>query len=205
MTNRMDYSIQNEFELVSGTLPRVVSEKDFYGMKSSYDLCMYFLWIEEKMHMLLANYYEWENELVMVSDNITIEKDDKKRIEIGNVQIIEFNRLLNNLLSSVKLYQDQLYSTLSYIDKRNGTCFEKNMKQCSNDLCDESVEYQLLELLRNYMQHQGFIIERITIPFFSCETEYLLFHVEASISGITGIEKYKQKIKKKDLFEKGYK
>ena len=54
-----------------------------------------------------------------------------------------------------------------------------------------------MEFLRNFIQHQGLIIERITatIPLNKKISNELLYYAEASCPAIEKIEKYKNKIK----------
>ena len=98
----------------------------------------------------------------------------------------------------------------------NGEGVEKNSAQeiywymqaaaQGHELYDESLSYQLLELMRNHMQHQGLIVERITaiIPFNRKVDKELWYFVETSLDELRLIEKYDQKIKsKEELKDKG--
>lgn len=62
---------------------------------------------------------------------------------------------------------------------------------------DRTFSYQIMEFLRNFIQHQGLIIERITatIPFSKKLNNELCYYVEANYPTIEKIEKYKKKIK----------
>ena len=58
-------------------------------------------------------------------------------------------------MNSVRLYRDQVTNDLNKINSDYKEKFEKRQMNF--------IEYQIMELLRSHMQHQGLIIERISI------------------------------------------
>lgn len=201
--------IQTRDEFLCNVPAREIKDEEFLKIKNAYSSCLILLWIEEKFNIISGNYYDWEEE-IKENYNFFIENQnsdpdcDARFIKYGSQKIVELNRKLNNLLSSIRLYQDQTYHELSSMEKRLGvTNLEKQLKNKSHELYDESLAYQILELMRNHMQHQGLIIERITaiIPFNRKIDKELWYFVETSLDELRMIEKYDKKIKSKEKLE----
>ena len=137
-----------------------IKKQDFIEIKKMYSECRKFLWIEEKFNILKENYLEFKKEIKhfykIIDQNQTNESNLKKLI---SKKIIQYNRLVFNFLSSVRLYIDQVQKDLNSINPE----YKQKFKNKTNILYDDNIEYQIMELLRNHMQHQGLIIEEILI------------------------------------------
>lgn len=91
------------------------------------------------------------------------------------------------------MYRDQILHDLSNF----GNKFKEQFAKATNQQYDKTFSYQLLELFRNYMQHQGLVIDRITaiIPFGKNLGEELWYFAEANYKNVENIDKFEQKIK----------
>ncbi|AUS26741.1 hypothetical protein [Paenibacillus polymyxa] len=203
--------VQTMQELLFGTPPKDVDDEVFLKVRSSYHACLSLIWIEEKFNMVSANYYEWEEQIKESYDFFLANQNDKqdcaeKFQNFGMAQVVVLNRRLNNLLNTIRLYRDQVLHGLSLLEKQLLVSdlkieFEKE----TNKLYDESVSYQLMEFIRNYMQHQGLIVERITaiIPLFSRTVgSQLPYFVELNYKELKKIDKFNNKIKLKEKLDK---
>lgn len=188
-------------------LPINISMNLFQNIRNSYETILSMIWIEEKFNIIEENYYEWEQEIKESYDFFLYSQcgnsdNDCIMQEYGMSEIIVLNRRLNNLLSSIRLYQDQVLHQLSHFDNHMNLDLKDNFKSKMNKLYDEYVSYQIMEFVRNYMQHQGLIVERmrIFIPFNKNVTERcdLPYFVEANFKKLQSVEKFNKKIKLKD-------
>lgn len=177
-----------------------ITDDCFLNVKRSYFTCLKLLWIEEKWNIVSDNFYEWEEE-IKNSYDFFLHNHNENNVEYGKREIIRLNRRLFNVLSSIRMYRDQVLKDLSDLDSELKKQFEKE----THTQYDKTFSYQIMELIRNYMQHQGLVIERITtiIPFYmlnssffnTTKMEHLLYFAEADYWTIRKIPKYEQKIR----------
>lgn len=197
-------------EHLSGIPSREIEDEIFVKVGNSYNACLSMIWIEEKFNIVSGNYHEWEQEIKESYDFFLANQNDKPDCNeilqnYGMTEVVVLNRRLNNLLSTIRLYRDQVLHGLSLLEKQ---LFVSNLKnefeKETNKLYDEFVSYQLMEFIRNYMQHQGLIVERITalIPFFNRTVgDQLPYFVEANYKDLKNVDKFNNKIKLKEKFE----
>lgn len=200
------YTIQNFHEAYSQLPAYQMTEEDFFKAKNAYNICLILLWIEEKFEIISQNYYEWEKEIKDSYDFFLANQDsspdcNKRQLQFGHKEIIIHNRRLNNFLSSVRLYQDQTLKNLSSLEKLTRmTSLEGQFKKKTNELYDRSLAYQIMEFIRNYMQHQGLIVTKLTvfIPFFNRVVGAILpYHVEIDINELRSVKGFDNKINRK--------
>lgn len=185
-------------ELLSNGQSWEIDDDEFIKVREDYYTCLNLLWIEEKFNIVSDNFYEWEQE-IKNSYNFLIENQNDRpdcdtiMNEHGTKEIIVLNRRFFNIINSIRMYRDQVLHDLSSIGNKAKIAFEKE----THNQYDKSFSYQLMELVRNYMQHQGLIIERITaiIPFNRKINEELWYFVESKYPSLKKIEKFNKKIK----------
>lgn len=178
-----------------------IEDSSFMAVRESYFTCLNLLWVEEKINIVSGNFYEWEQEIKRSYDFLLKNQSDRYdchsiMTEHGTKEIIVLNRHLFNVINSIRMYRDQVLHDLSGLGDKLKSDFEKE----THRQYDKSFSYQIMELFRNYMQHQGLVIERITaiIPFFNREVgRELLYFAESNYSTIKSIEKFDKKIKNK--------
>lgn len=185
-------------EFLNGNQSREIEDDVFLATKNAYSNCLNLLWIEEKLNIVSGNFYEWEKEIKDSYDFLIETQSDRSDCAIimnehGAKEIIVLNRRLFNVLNSVRMYRDQILHDLSNFDSEFKVQFERE----TNKQYDKTFSYQILELFRNYMQHQGLVIDRITaiIPFNRKLKDELLYFAEANYRYVENIDKFKQKVK----------
>lgn len=197
-------------EILCNIPAREISDDQFLKIERAYNICLALLWVEEKFNIISGNYYELEQEFEenykYFLDNQNSDPNCNRLFhKYGSEKIVVLNRKLNNLLSSIRLYQDQTFHELSKLEKQlSMNNLVKKFKSKTHELYDNSLSYQLLELMRNHMQHQGLIVERITaiIPLFKRSVgSELLYFVETNHKRMRSIDKFNQKINLKNELE----
>lgn len=170
-----------------------ISDVDFLKLKEKYHLIMTILWIKEKYIMVLDNYQDFVLEMREVQERLAKVQEDEI-VSVGKKAIVTFNRRLSNLLCSVRMYIDQTQHELSSLGLE--ACTKDDFHEYTAELYDNSVCYQIMELLRNYIQHQGLVVDRISFirPFFENKEEYIFLVIDIAYSRLRDIEKYEKKI-----------
>lgn len=187
-------------ELLRNNKVHEIADDCFLNVKRDYFTCLKLLWIEEKWNIVSDNFYEWEEEIKNSYDFLLLNYNECN-VEYGKREIIILNRRLFNVLSSIRMYRDQVLKDLSDLDNE----LKKEFENETHAQYDKTFSYQIMEFIRNYMQHQGLVIERITMitpfsmlynPLFNTtKMEHLLYFAEADYWTIRKIPKYEQKIK----------
>lgn len=173
-----------------------ITNDEFIQLQKDYELILRKIWINEKYNMILDNYYEIELE-VLEAENRLMEIEDKKQmISIGQKYIVDLNRKLSNFLCSVRMYIDQTQHDLSSMNME--LCTKEMFHQFTSCQYDLSIGFQIMELLRNYIQHQGLIIDGLTIikPMIpKSQNEFIGLIIEIDYKKLRSIDKYSKKIK----------
>lgn len=175
-----------------------IEDETFLRTGKEYDLCMKLLWTEERFNIVSDNFYEWEQEIKKSYDFLIENQSDRPDCNMimqahGAKEIVILNRRLFNVINSIRMYRDQVLHDLSALDSHMKCDFEEE----THRQYEKTFSYQIMEFLRNFIQHQGLIIERITatIPFSKKLNNELWYYVEANYPTIEKIEKYEKKIK----------
>jgi len=114
------------------------------------------LQIEEKMDIVLKNHMELEESLLEIALKDTM--FGAFNWHRGREQVQEINRRVINLLSSVRLYRDQVCHDLSQIYGKDSP-ERDSFVRLTNDAYDSVLGYRAIEALRNYVQHRGLPID----------------------------------------------
>lgn len=115
--------------------------------------------IEEKYEIIISNFLELERE----ATNASISEMVRNHIEYKDFFDVSLalNIRLINLLTSVRLYTDQLSSHIcACIPQKDNTKTE--IKDLFSTEYDASFEYRFMEALRNHVQHSGIPVHRIS-------------------------------------------
>jgi hypothetical protein len=108
--------------------------------------------IEAKYDILITNYLELEKQILKCAANIMV------RSNLDYSSLFEIRQSLNvrlvNLLTSAKLYVDQLYQNVS-ICIPNVPDLKNRVNALFSSEYDANKEYRFMEALRNYVQHRG--------------------------------------------------
>jgi hypothetical protein len=145
--------------------PNVTSEitkLDFDVLVSSKEDLILLTGIEEKFDVLLSNYAEFEQELLSLTLYNLIHRDlDWLKLR-SDVQLI--NQRLSNLLSSARLYLDQVKHDLSRgFGGKSSSIYQQAVEKISSEY-DSNFSYQVMEAIRNFTQHRSLPVEGISYP-----------------------------------------
>ncbi len=153
----MKYVIQT---WVLGKFPEIeIDESKYLDIKAAKETLLACLSIEEKYELLLSNHLELEKEALGVTADYMVRNtaDYSGFFDIR----LSFNRRIVNLLTSTKLYIDQLLQHVK-------ACIPEDLKlgdevkSYFSEEYDSCFEYRLMEALRNYVQHRGVAVHSTT-------------------------------------------
>ncbi|MBY7876772.1 hypothetical protein KW414_15690 [Vibrio fluvialis] len=117
--------------------------------------------IEEKYDLMISNYLEFEKELLLqITEQVVLNKDSYD--DFYQIRTI-LNRRIVNLLTSTKLYYDQMQRQVRLCDFNNEEFSNTVLSYFSREY-DDNFEYRFMENLRNYVQHCGLAIHSFSLP-----------------------------------------
>lgn len=117
------------------------------------------LQIEEKFNLVIENYAEFERELLTQANDLVIFSNTSwSELQTDKHAI---NRRLVNLLTTCRLYIDQVPHNINLIYGKGSNQSSDTKRQMSAEF-DGNVEYQIMEQLRNHVQHRDIPIYGIT-------------------------------------------
>jgi hypothetical protein len=136
-----------------------IDEERFKSLIKSKSQLMEALYLEEKYDTFLSNYLVIEKETLTK----TIEKFFLRNDIYKNSQELRhtMNRLFINLLSSIKMYQDQAPSHIRNCLFENEGTLEKVRLLFSKEF-DSFIEYQFMDAMRNHAQHGGQAVHSVS-------------------------------------------
>jgi hypothetical protein len=129
-----------------------ISEARFDDIKSSKEICLFALELEEKFALLLDNFYEFEIELLKLAEASLIWPVSDHGSSMNDR--LKLDRRLVNLLTSCRLYLDQTDHGISTLFGNNSAELT-SIKAFKSQLYDNHWGYRFLEALRNHVQHSG--------------------------------------------------
>ena len=113
--------------------------------------------IEATFDLLLENYAEFEQDFLRLSLRLSLFGEQGEPLAPRRAM----NRRVTNLLSSVRLYLDQVTRELNFIGGDQSPQADTLM-QCRHNQYESSLAYRAMESLRNHAQHYGFPVHAIT-------------------------------------------
>src|SRR5262245_58290155 len=128
-------------------------------LKTSHNGLWEAMQIEEKFNLVIENYAEFERELLTQANDLVIFSN----ISWSELQTDKhaINRRLVNLLTTCRLYIDQIPHNMNLIYDKDSLQSNDTKKQMSVEF-DSNIEYQIMEQLRNHVQHRDIPIYGIT-------------------------------------------
>ena len=114
--------------------------------------------IEEKFNIVLENYAEFERMLLNVSLDRMLFSGHDWSAAMNELHAI--NRTLVNLLSTCRVYIDQVPQNLGAIFKGDSSPVEVLRKQMATEY-DGHLGYRVLEAMRNYSQHRALPLQML--------------------------------------------
>lgn len=155
--------MSNRYLLRIGALGRFpeleIEQARFEELKASRPILSHALAIEEKYEIIISNFLELEREAInaSISEMVRNHTEYKDFFDIR----LALNIRLVNLLTAVRLYTDQLSSHICAcipFDEQLKT----DVKALFSAEYEASFEYRFMEALRNYIQHSGAPVHRIS-------------------------------------------
>lgn len=144
-----------------GAYPELsIDEEKFNNLKQARHCLSAALAIEEKYELLLSNYLDLEKECLSATSDYMVRSSTDYS---GFFDIrLAFNRRVVNLLTSTKLYIDQIQQHVK------GCCPDRldignDVKSLFSAEYDKSFEYRFMEALRNYVQHRGLAVHSTSL------------------------------------------
>lgn len=115
--------------------------------------------IEEKLDILLENFLEYERDLLSLSLSSSLFPPiDDYRVAL-ETQLI--NRRVVNLLSTARMYIDQVCHSVSQVLPPNSGL---DLRALFSTEYDNHLEYRVAESLRNYSQHRALPVHQVAWP-----------------------------------------
>lgn len=152
----MNYYIKYYYDEGYTTLKEIYQD-EFNEISEARDLILFFLYFEELFEITKLNVFDYWK--------LYLETTEKYRLNIIKTNedilspIILFNQKLANILTAFQSYQDHLSTSIKNI--YNEQAKEFFQRECSK-VYDKYFSYRFFARLRNYVQHKGFPIKRIS-------------------------------------------
>lgn len=139
---------------------RKIDQDRFIKLKSSKAALTHALAIEEKYEILISNYLDLEREAI----NASVSEMVRNHVEYSDFFDIRLalDIRLVNLLTAVRLYFDQLSSHICACVPNDENA-KNTIRNFRSSEYDDHFEYRFMEALRNYVQHSGIPVHRISI------------------------------------------
>lgn len=138
-----------------------ITQEQFEEIRNAHKLIAFGQALEEKLDLLAENYADLERELLDMAVQFSI--------FFGSINELltdarhRVNRRLINLLTSVRLYHDQVAHALSSLYGKDSEPL-KEFRAFSSEEYDSNLSYRVLEALRNHVQHASLPITAISFP-----------------------------------------
>jgi hypothetical protein len=129
------------------------SKADLDTLNDARDGLILALAIEEKFDIVIANFAELERDLLTVSLEDMIYREENRGLA-GRDDRMLFNRRLSNLLSSARMYRDQVKADLNSTDAWKMLDMKQWVDGAMSKAAQDHVEFRACEALRNVTQHQ---------------------------------------------------
>lgn len=176
-----------------------VSLKFYESLKRSKEILTSALRIEERYELLLGNYIAFEKILMDSSiENMSRNKwymDDQYYTDAFKERM-NINRFAINLLTSAKMYMDQMVKDIRTCNESDELSKEY-FKKITGEQYDKFFEYRFMEALRNHVQHYGFPASSVTANTRTKKAEESFFWYYITLADAT-----KKELSKNDKFKK---
>lgn len=148
--------------LVLGHSERIPISPDKYEeIRTAHRFVMFGLSVEEKLDLLLQNFLALEECLVgMALENSVFTGDIENHLTGATLRV---NRHVANLLTSARLYLDQLLHEVSAVYGYESEEFRK-VKELTHNQYDSVFGYRVMEALRNHVQHRALPVHGMKFP-----------------------------------------
>lgn len=147
--------------ILGRTIALPIKEAQYETLKMSRDVLMSAKAIEEKYDLMISNFLELEKELLTQIAQGMVFQQHSYDNSYNIISIL--NRRLINLLTSTKLYYDQMEKHVRICMHENDSS-GKVAKSYFSEEYDRHPEYRFMEALRNHVQHYGLAVHSLSLP-----------------------------------------
>jgi len=159
MTARIEYVL---CRVVEGSRTRLeISQQERLSLQKADNQLNHALDVEEKYDVTIQNYLEFETSIIeeAVHDLVrarrsTVESKRSRQL---------LGRRLSNVLSSARLYVETLKHHSKEILTSDPIAFDR-IEEAQREQYDKSLDYRLIEALRNYAQHHALPVHGLIGP-----------------------------------------
>lgn len=138
-----------------------ISKEDFDNIMLAKENLVNMLYIEEKFNFIVENFFELEHELLKVTLNKMYFPNHTLDWSLSVSEIHLINRRLINLLTTTKLFLDQVTHDINMISHGIPN-LAGLIKKHTHVEYDNVLGYRVMEALRNYVQHRGLPVHLLT-------------------------------------------
>ena len=147
--------------ILAPTVALKIDESEFEKLKCSIEILLSAKAIEEKYDLLISNFLELEKEILsQLAEHMIISQFSYQ--DMYNLRSV-LNRRIANLLTSTKLYYDQIKKHVRTCMKGEEQLAEDAINYFSDEY-DAHFEYRFMEALRNHVQHYGLAVHSLSLP-----------------------------------------
>ncbi|ELA8177040.1 hypothetical protein Q9Y03_004976 [Vibrio harveyi] len=142
-----------------GSFPEIeISNEQFQSLYQSAEVLKAAMAIEEKYELVISNFLDLEKDSLAVSSDYMVRRSNNYS-EFFDIRST-FNRRIVNLLTSTKLYIDQIQQHVKICNPELTACVKNEFSREYDTL----FEYRFMEALRNYVQHRGLAVHLVSHP-----------------------------------------
>ena len=134
-----------------------ITKSEYIALKEAKHILSAGLDIEQQDEVPLSNYEDFEKEIVSVAIEHMLYAVGEFRQYHARL-----NRRIINLLTTSRLYKDQVKQRVSDIIKNSSEGIDK-VDAMFTEMDNKHLEYRFMEQLRNHVQHFGFPIDLISL------------------------------------------
>ena len=145
-----------------------ITREQYHEILRAHKLIAFGLVIEEKLDLLAENYADFERELIDMAVQHSIFSGSIG--ELLSDARHRVNRRLINLLTSARLYHDQIAHALSNVYGKDSEPLNR-FRTFANKEYDSKLAYRALEAIRNHVQHASLPITAISFPMSAVERD----------------------------------
>lgn len=146
--------------LVFGPEPFItISKGEYYAIKAAKQYLFEAYYLEQKIDVVMENHLEYEMALLSIAAQDMLFNSFKYSKMQSDVN--DINRRIINLLSACRMYLDHYCHHLKniYGESSDKVVAVRNQEKSEYD---SNLSYRVLHALRNYVQHRGFPVQKVS-------------------------------------------
>jgi len=148
--------------LLSGHHPKLeLMDVEYYQIRDAQAGVRYLLQVEELFNLVLGNYVDFEKTLLDVALECSVYQNSDYKTFHGYRYEVE--RRILNLLSAGRSYLDQAPQRIEDFMGSESAAL-KAFRDETHTQYDSSLGYRVMECLRNYVQHRGLPVGKLSVP-----------------------------------------